>query len=84
MAHIEWRFAGRLIIARLWWILVPCSPRKKKTNKNKLIRVGPPLKKLSGSAHDISYLVFGRIHTTFGIKIFEIDFVIENYFYLTF
>ena len=56
----------------------------KKQNKQKLCRVGPPLTKLSGSAHDVSYLVFGRIHTKFGIKIFEIDFVIEIYLYLTF
>ena len=75
-------FAGRLIIACLWWFLEPRPPRKNKTKK--LIRVGPPLTKLSGSAHDVSYLVFGRIHTKFGIKIFEIDFVIEIYLYLTF
>ena len=60
------------------------SSKKDNKQKKKLIRVGPPLTKLSGSAHDISYLVFGRIHTKFGIKIFEIDVVIENYLYLTF
>ena len=69
------RFAGRPIIACSWWFLEPHSPRKKK--KKKLIRVEPPLTKLSGSAHDVSYLVLGRFHTNFGIKIFEIDFVIE-------
>ena len=75
---------GRLLPA-YGGFLVPCSPRKtNKQTKNKLIRVGPPLTKLSGSAHDVSYLVFGKIHAKFGIKIFEIDFVIENYLYLTF
>ena len=59
-------------------------PSKKKQTKNKLIRVGPPLTKISGSAHDVSYLVFGRIHTKIHIKIFEIVFVIEIYLYLTF
>ena len=58
--------------------------KKTKQTKNKLIRVGPPLTKLSGSAHDVSYLAFGRIHTKNHIKIFEVDFVIEIYFYLTF
>ena len=71
----QWHFAGRPKIARLWWFLEPRSPRKNKTNK-KHIRVGAPLTKLSGSAHDVSYLVFGRIHTKTHIKIFEIDFVI--------
>ena len=58
--------------------------KKQKQTKNKLIRVGSPLTKLSGSAHEVTYLVFGRIHTKKYIKIFEIDFVIEIYFYLTF
>ena len=53
--------------------------KKTKQTKNKLIGVGPPLTKLSGSAHDVSSLVFGRIHTKIHIKIFEIDFVIEIY-----
>ena len=57
---------------------------KTKQTKNKLNRVGPPLTKLSGSAHDVSYLVFERILTKYHIKIFEIDFVIEIYLYLTF
>ena len=75
------RFGGRQIIACSWLFLEPRSPRKqkKKKKKKKLIRVGPPLTKLSGVAHDVSYLVFGRIHTKFGIKIFEIDLVIEIY-----
>ena len=58
--------------------------KKQKQTKNKLIRVGSPLTKLSGSAHEVSYLVLGRIHTKIFIKIFEIDFVIEIYLYLTF
>ena len=55
--------------------------KEQKQTKNKLIRVGPPLTKLSGSAHDVSDLVFGRIHTKIHIKIFEIDlkFVFEIY-----
>ena len=32
----------------------------------------------------VLYLLFVRTHTQFGIKIFEIDFVIENKWYLTF
>ena len=64
-------------------VVFGASLPSKKTKQKKLIRVGPPLIKLSGSAHDVSYLVFGRIHTKFVIKIFEIDFVIEIYLYLT-
>ena len=40
----QWRFAGRPIIARFWWLL-SLAPLQK------LIRVGPLLTKLSGSAH---------------------------------
>ena len=40
----QWRFADRPIIARFKWSLEPRSPKK-------LIRVGHPLTKLSGSAH---------------------------------
>ena len=81
-------FNGVSLVGRLlpayggFWSLAPLE--KTKQTKNKLIRVGPPLTKLSESAHDVSYLVFGRIHTKFGITIFEIDVVIENYLYLTF
>ena len=81
--HFNGVIAGRLIFARLWWFLEPHSHRKTKQTK-KLIRVGPNLTTLSGFAHDVSYLVLGRIHTKFGIKIFEIDFAIEIYLYLTF
>ena len=59
-------------------------PSKKQNKQKKTYQSCTPLTKLSGSAHDVSYLVIGRIHTKFGIKIFEIDFVIENYLYLTF
>ena len=45
----QWHFAGRPIIARFRCFLEPRSPQK--TNAKKLIRVGPPLTKLSGSAH---------------------------------
>ena len=72
----QWSFAGRPIIARLWLFFEPHPPppplKKTKQTKNKLIRVGPPLTKLSGSAHDVSYLLFGRNHTKFGIKIFTL------------
>ena len=46
-----------------FWSLAPLE--KTKQTKNKLNRAGPPLTKLSGSAHDVSYLVFGRIHKKF-------------------
>ena len=75
---------GRLLAAYGGFWCLALLEKNKTNKKNKLIRVGTPLKKLSGSAHDVSYLVFGRIHTKFGIKLFEIDFVIENYLYLTF
>ena len=65
------------------WSLAPLV--KNKTNKkNKFIRVGPPLTKLSGSAHDVSYLVFGKIHTKIHIKKSLKWTVIEIYLYLTF
>ena len=52
------RFAGIPITVCSWWFLEPRSPRKNKTIF--FIRIGHPLTKLSGSAHDVSYLVFGR------------------------
>ena len=42
----KWRFAGGPIMARFYWYWI-LSPLIKKN-----IRVGPPLTKLSGSAHD--------------------------------
>ena len=73
---------GRLLPAYGGFLCVFFSKTQNKQKKTNLVK--PPLTKISGSAHDVSYLLFGRIHTKFGIKIFEIDFVIENYFYLTF
>ena len=59
-------------------------PSKNKTNKKQTYQSWVPLIKFSGSAHDVSYLVFGRIRTKIHIQIFEIDFVIEIDLYLTF
>ena len=42
--QFQWRFAGGQRIASLKWYLDP-------TKKN-IVRVGPPLTKLSGSVHD--------------------------------
>ena len=61
-----------------------CLALLEKKQNNKLIRVGPPLTKFSGFAHDVSYLYLEEFIQKFGIKIFEIDIVIENYLYLTF
>ena len=44
----KWRFAGGPMIARLKCYLDPPTPLKKKKN---VVKVGPPLTKLSGSAH---------------------------------
>ena len=46
---INWRFAGGPIMARLKWYLDPSSPHPKK----KVFKVGPPLTKLSWSAHEV-------------------------------
>ena len=43
----KWRFAGGPMMARLYWYLDPLSPNQLKERQ----KVGPPLKKLSGSAH---------------------------------
>ena len=59
----QWRFAGRPIIACSWWFLEPRSPRKNKIKKT--YQSWTPSDK---TTHDVSYLVFGRIHTKFGIK----------------
>ena len=45
----KWRFAGGPIMARLELRLDPCFPHQLSVQQ---IRVGPPLTKLSGSAHD--------------------------------
>ena len=47
---LKWRFAGRPIIARLWCYLDQLFfPHQLKF----FVRVGPPLTKLSGSAHGV-------------------------------
>ena len=45
----KWRFAGRPMMVRLYWFLDPLSLNQLKKECKK---VGPPLKKLSGSAHE--------------------------------
>ena len=51
----KWRFAGGPLEACLKWYSDPSSPphqtKKKKKKKKNLVKVGPPLTKLSGSAH---------------------------------
>ena len=46
----KWSFAGGPMMARLQWYMDPRSSHKLK--KNNLVKVVPPLTKLSGSAHD--------------------------------
>ena len=53
------RFAGGPLMSRKKWYLDHSSPHQiKEQNKKKPVKVGPPLTKLSGSAHssNISYL----------------------------
>ena len=65
----KWRFAGGPMMARLQWYLDPSSPHQPKNQKQKNktinVKVGPPLTKLSGSAHvnsvDPDHLI--RIYT---------------------
>ena len=51
----KWRFAGGPMMARFKCYLESLSPhqkqKKKKKKKKNVVRVGPPLAKLSGSAH---------------------------------
>ena len=44
----KWRLAGRPIIAQLYWYWDHSSPHQQK----KVVKVGPPLTKLSGSADE--------------------------------
>ena len=44
----KWRFAGGPMMARLLWYIDPISPDQLKKN---VVKVGPPLTTLSGSAH---------------------------------
>ena len=46
----KWRFAGRPMMAHLYWYLDPISPNQLKKTKTK---IGPPLTQLSGSFHFI-------------------------------
>ena len=39
------------MMARLYWYLDPPSPHKLKKEEKNVVKVGPPLTKLSGSAH---------------------------------
>ena len=45
-------------MARLQWYLDPLSPLIKKRKRKKLVKVGPLLTKLSGSAHVIKVLLY--------------------------
>ena len=50
-AIINWCFAGRLTMARVYSHLDPPSPHIKKNQNKKTVKVGPPLTKLPGSVH---------------------------------
>ena len=54
----KWRFAGRSMLARLWWYLDPLSLHQltKKQQQKNVVKVGPPLAKLSGSAQNVASL----------------------------
>ena len=45
----KWRFASGPMMAHLEWYLDPPTPHQLKKN---FVKVGPPLTKFSGSAHD--------------------------------
>ena len=50
----KWRFAGGPMMTRLAWYLDPSSPSSTKKTTNPPpppVKIGPPLTKLSGSAH---------------------------------
>ena len=47
----NWRFAGGPMMAQLYRYLDPLSPHQIKKIKKNVIKVGPPLTKLPGSAH---------------------------------
>ena len=50
----KWRFGGGPMMGRLWWHLDPSSPHQlKKQQQKNVVKVWPPLAKLSGSAHDV-------------------------------
>ena len=48
-----WSLASRPMMARLWWYLDPTSPHQL---KKKRCQSGPPLTKLSGSAHETHHI----------------------------
>ena len=50
----KWRFAGGAMMTGLSWYLDPPTPHQLK----KAFKVGPPLTKFSGSAHDIRSNIF--------------------------
>ena len=60
----KWRFTGGPLMARLKWYLDPSSPHQT-YNKEKVVKVRPPLRKLSGSAHDgsLSFFLMEGIHS---------------------
>ena len=48
----KWCFGGGPMMASLKWYFDPPSPHQlKQKNNKKYVKVGPPLTKLSGSAH---------------------------------
>ena len=48
-----WHFPGGPMMARFEWYLDPLSSHQLKKQQQKNFRAGPPLTKLSGSAHDV-------------------------------
>ena len=46
----QWRFAGRPMLARLWWYLDRLSLHQL---RRFVVKVGPSLAKLSGSAQNV-------------------------------
>ena len=50
----KWRFAGGPMFAQLLWYWDPLYPTQLKKN---VVKVGPPLTKLSGSVHANFYLL---------------------------
>ena len=47
----KWRFPGRSMLACLWWYLDRLSLHQQR--KKNIVKGGPPLAKLSGSAQNV-------------------------------
>ena len=58
----KWHFADGPMLASLWWYLNPLSSHQLK--KKHIVKAGPPLTKLSGSAHEHNEQALGEAYST--------------------